>query len=138
MSYDEAFQLHEKLISPMRNLLGNEDLGIFYFAWVLPGIILVALLGLYFFSFLRQLPTKTRTRLLVAAGLYLGGAIGFELIGGAYAESVDKNIVFSFMSTTEEALEMAGLITLIWALLNYCNDTFSPILIQFEPAKTEA
>lgn len=123
MAYDEAFQVHEKLIIPMRTILGGHDLGIFYFAWVVPGIAFVIVLGLFFLKFLLHLPAKTRLSFLMAATLYIGGIIGVELIGGRYAElNGMENFTYSIIVTIEESLEMAGIIIFIWALLNYCAD----------------
>ncbi len=86
MAFDEAFQLHERLISPVRTLLDDSNLGVYYFAWVIPGIALVLVLGLFFRRFLLHLPATPRLRFLMAGSLYIGGAIGVELIGGRYAE----------------------------------------------------
>jgi hypothetical protein len=85
MAFDEAFQVHETLISPVRTLLDDSNLGVFYFAWVIPGIALVLVLGLFFLGFLLHLPATARLKFLMAATLYIGGAIGCELIGGRYA-----------------------------------------------------
>ena len=61
-------------------------LGIFNFAWVIPGNALVLVLALFFLQFWLRLPTKTRLTFFVAGVTYIGGCIGFELIGGNYAE----------------------------------------------------
>lgn len=71
MAADEAMSFHEELVVPMRNLLGNEDLGVFYFAWVLPGIVLVLILAPLFLRFLWRLPPRARLPFTVAAILYL-------------------------------------------------------------------
>ena len=133
MAFDEAFQVHERLISPVRAMLGDRNLGVFYFAWVIPGIALVLLLGLFFLRFLLHLPATVRLRLLVAAILYIGGAIGVELIGGRYAElHGEENWTYSMITTVEESLEMAGLIVFIWALLEYCADNYKEVRFRFE------
>jgi hypothetical protein len=133
MAYDEAFQIHEMLISPVRTLIGNSNLGIFYFAWVIPGIALVLVLGLSFVSFLLHLPATTRFRFLMAGTLYIGGAIGVELIGGRHAELYGhENWTYTMIVTVEESLEMAGLIVFIWALLNYCADNYKEVRFRFD------
>lgn len=133
MAFDEAFQVHERLILPVRALLGECNLGIFYFAWVIPGIALVLLLGLFFLRFLLHLPTTTRLRFLMAAILYLGGAIGLELVGGRYAELHGvQNWTYSMITTVEESFEMTGLIVFIWALLEYCADNYREVRFQFD------
>jgi hypothetical protein len=128
MAYDEAFKVHEKLVAPIRTLLGNGNLGIFHYNWVILGIPLVLVLALFFLRFLFYLPTKTRLRFLVAATLYIGGAIVLECIGGYYAElSGEKNLTYSMIVTIEESLEMAGLVVFIWALLKYCADNYKEV-----------
>jgi len=132
LAYDEAFQVHEKLIKPIRILLGGDNLGVFYYAWVIPGIALVLVLALFFLRFMLHLPTKTRLSFLVAVILFIGGAIGFELIGGRYAElNGPKNLMYSMIVTIEESLEMGGLIVFIWALLRYCADNYKEVRFWF-------
>jgi cellulose synthase/poly-beta-1,6-N-acetylglucosamine synthase-like glycosyltransferase len=123
MAYDEAFQVHERLNLPVGALLGDGNLGVFYFPWVIPGITLVFILGLFFLRFLLHLPAATRFRFLMAATLYIGGAIGVELVGSHHAELHGyENWTYSMIATLEESLEMAGLIVFIRALLNHCAD----------------
>ena len=133
MAFDEAFQIHEKFIWPFRALLGENNLGIFYFAWVIPGLILILILALYFLKFLIDLPRIARTRFLIAATLYIGGAIGFELIGGYHVEQYgEENLTYSIITTIEESLELSGLVFFIWALLKYCEQHFKSVLFVFE------
>jgi hypothetical protein len=131
MAFDEAFQVHERLNIPVGTLLGDGSLGVFYFAWVIPGIALVSVLGLFFLRFLLHLPATTRFRFLMAAIFYIGGAIGIELIGSRHAELHGyENWTYSMIATLEESLEMAGLIVFIWALLNYCADNHKEVRSQ--------
>lgn len=149
MAFDEAFSIHERLMVPLRAMMGVSDavgtvkgevvLGIFYYAWVIPGMVIVLLLGLYFLRFLLYLPARTRYRFLCAAVLYVGGAIGFELIGGAYAEVHGyDNWTYTIIATTEEALEMAGVICFIWALLKYCGESYGYVRLAFVPQDARA
>ena len=132
MAYDEAFQVHERLNIPIGTLLGDGSLGVFYFPWVIPGIALVIVLGLYFLRFWLCLPATTRFWFLMAATLYLGGAIGVELIGSSHAELHGyENWTYSMIATVEESLEMAGLIVFIWALLKYCADNLKDVRFRF-------
>lgn len=133
MAADEALSFHERLISPLRTLLGNANLGIFYFAWVIPGIALVLVLASFFLRFLLRLPAKTKRVFLTAATLYIGGAIGVELIGGSWAELHGKrNLMYSMIATVEESLEMMGVIVFIWALLAYIADEYKEVRFRFE------
>ena len=138
MAADEAWSFHERLIKPVRKLFGDGNLGVFYFAWVIPGIALVLVLALFFLRFLLRLPAKTRLTFLMAATLYIGGAIGFELIGGRYAElHGNRNLTYSMIVTVEESLEMAGVIIFIWALLVYIADNYKEVRFRFEGVRGE-
>ncbi|MEQ1921586.1 MAG: hypothetical protein ABL952_03670 [Pyrinomonadaceae bacterium] len=128
MAFDEMASFHERLIEPMRALLGEKDLGIFYFAWVVPAIGLVLFLGFIFLKFWWELPPKTRLLVFVAAALYLSGAIGVELIDGKFAEIAGKNnLTYTLLTSMEEVLEMAGVIVFIKALLDYIGDSFGKL-----------
>ncbi len=60
-----------------------------------------------------------RWRLIVAAVVYLTGAVGVELVGGLIYESLgeQRNLTYDLVITCEETLEMTGLILLIRAQL---------------------
>ena len=132
MAFDEIVAIHDRLVEPMRAVLGEENLGIFYFAWVVPAIILVLFLAAFFFRFWLNLPSKTRIAFLIAAVLYLGGAIGFELIDGGYAETHGTdNPIYIILTTIEESLEMFGVVYFIRALLGYAADVFNGVEVQF-------
>ena len=133
MAADEGFSLHEKLIVPVRGLLGDGTFGIFYYAWVIPGIAVVLVLALSFLKFLLHLPPKTRSTFLVAATLFIGGALGIELIGGRYVElHNENNLTYSMIVTVEESLEMTGVIVFIYALLKYIADNYKEVRLRFD------
>lgn len=128
LAADEAWSYHERLIKPVRELLGDDKLGVFYFAWVIPGIALVLVLALFFLSFLLRLPAKTRLTFLVAATLYIGGVIGVELVGGRFAELHGvRNLTYNMIVSIEEILEMVGAIVFIYALLVYIADNYKEV-----------
>jgi hypothetical protein len=120
MAIDEAWSFHEMLVDPVRGLLGHDSLGMFYYAWVIPGMAGVGILALLFLGFLLRLPSSTRWSFLAAGTIYLGGAIGIEMIGGRYGEAYGfENLTAQLMTHLEESMEMAGMIVFIFALLRY-------------------
>jgi hypothetical protein len=132
MSVDEAASLHEKLSEPMDRLLGPGRPGIFYSAWVVAGIVVVAACALFFLKLLRRLPATTRSRFLVAGALYVGGAIGLELIGNLYANSNGRHgLAYGLIATVEESLEMSGAIVMIYALLEHIAHTYRAVGFRF-------
>ncbi|MCC7091136.1 MAG: hypothetical protein IT524_04115 [Nitrosomonas sp.] len=133
IAFDEAFQIHEKLIWPFQSLIGEDNLGVFYFAWVIPATFIVIMLGLFFLKFLLYLSFTERSRFLIAAAIYLGGALGMELIGGRHVELYgEENWGYSLITTLEEGFEISGLIFFIWALLKYCEEHFSSVQFHFK------
>jgi|GEM_PF-749727 len=114
LAIDEATELHG-FFSELNRLI---DTGIFRFAWVLVYGPLVAVLGLVYLRFLFRLPRRTAIGFVVAATVYVGGALGMEIVGGAWSVKVgEDNTVYHVIVTIEESLELAGLILFINTLL---------------------
>lgn len=137
MAADEACSIHELFGRPTRMLLGDGHLGVFYFSWVVPGIALVLVLALIFVRFVVRLPSRTRLAFLAAAAIYIGGAIGCELVGGYIAESHGTGVLYNVEVTVEESLEMTGSIVFIWALLAYIADNFAEVRFSLGPVSGE-
>lgn len=131
MSIDEAAGLHELLIAPVRKAY---DLGgAFNFAWVVPGAIFCLYLAVHYWKFLFHLPLRTRILVCIAAGLYVGGAIGLEMLGGWYAESHgSENWPYTIIATLEETCEMSGLVVFMHALLGYVRTKLKEIRLVVE------
>ena len=118
LSIDEGAALHETLIKPLRDLLHAG--GFLYFTWVVPGGAFALLVAVVYLRFLAHLPAVTRTEFVLAAALYVGGALGLEMVGGRYAESHGfANLSYALIANAEEFLEMAGIVVFINALLRY-------------------
>jgi len=123
MAVDEFFSLHENLTLPTAQFLVScgfspGHFGPLAFAWVVPGLGLVVALGVFFQRFLVRLSRETRSRFLVAAGVYLSGVLLMEMVGAWYFESVGKiDGRYMALSQIEEVLEMSGMILFIRALL---------------------
>ena len=118
LSLDEMASLHEMASGTLRRLFHLE--GAFYFAWVLPAGVGLILLGLLYVRFLWRLPSRTRSLFLAAALLYVGGALGMELVGGALVTQYGfHDIRYFWAATVEEFCEMMGVVVFIFALLDY-------------------
>ena len=132
MALDESATLHERLAPPLRQYFGEQLPAVFHFAWVLPGIVLVLLLGVGFLPFVMRLPGRTRLAFVAAASLFLGGALGVELIEGyLYAPAARLTVVYSAVATAQEVLEMGGVILFIWALLDYLSVHYGDLHLSF-------
>ncbi|MGD9572176.1 MAG: hypothetical protein AB7V62_09845 [Thermoleophilia bacterium] len=113
LAADEGLEGHERLIGPAQSVLG--DAGPLHHAWIVPYGLAVAALAWALRGFLAGLDGPTRTGMLRAAALYLGGAIGLEALGGALVPGGGP--VASVLQAAEEGLELAGLLVLAGVLL---------------------
>ena len=120
LSVDESCSLHERLIDPVRAVVGVNPW--FYYAWIIPAGIFLVGLGIYLIGFLWRLPTDTRIRFLVAGTIYVGGAIGIEIVGGYYVFFHDKDTLsYNLIAAVEETMEMIGVVLFIRALFIYMH-----------------
>jgi hypothetical protein len=102
LSLDEAVGLHEHLA-----LL--ELSGVLFFSWVVPAAALVLAGGALCVPFLRALPPRRRGQFLLAAALYVGGALLMELPLGWWTERAgNDNLPYALIDHVEEALELLG------------------------------
>lgn len=118
LSADEMVSLHERLIVPLRHTLNLT--GIFYYGWIVVGLIFVCFVGILSIPFLRKLPKKASTHFVLAGAIYVLGAIGMEMVGG-YLESLQLQytVLYVTIITIEETLEMSGIIFFNYALVRY-------------------
>jgi hypothetical protein len=129
LSADETAGMHERMIEPLRNALNTS--GVLYFAWVIPyGILLVAMMVIYS-RFLFSLPLRFRYLIILAAILYVTGALGFELIGGQWTDlHGQENLTYTLITTCEEIFEMAGILVFIYTLMSYIASELDSLLIH--------
>lgn len=130
LSFDEAASIHEITIEPMQQVLGVG--GVLHWAWVIPGMAFVILIAAVYFRFLFSQPAATRRLFIVAAVLYVGGALGMEMLGaGWFAEHGRRNMGYVLFWTVEETMEMFGVVVFIHALTAYLAQTASTVAVQF-------
>ena len=99
----------------MRNGLGVS--GAFHFAWVIPGMGVVAAVALGYCASSTGCRRRSRRRSPSRRGR-TGGAIGMEMVGGAIASAGHQATVAYWLATTaEETLEMTGAALFVHALL---------------------
>jgi hypothetical protein len=120
LSMDEASSLHEMLI-PQGDAL-FERTGYFnphlFSSWLPFGATVVAIVGFVSVPFLKNLPNDTRRRFLLAACVYLSGAVGTEMAGGAIAYYLGADgMPYATEVAVEEGLEMLGVIAFLYGIL---------------------
>jgi hypothetical protein len=121
MSVDESVSFHEILIAPLQKAL-NAD-GLLYFAWVIPGSIFVLGAFFWFVPFLKSLPARTATGFFISGGIYVGGALGLEFVGGALVSANGwESPAYIAVALLEESLEIIGLTVFVAVLTDYLLD----------------
>ena len=133
LALDEDASIHELWVKPLQHLLDAG--GPLYFAWVILYGLGVAAIGVVYLRFVLRLPQPTRRLALLAGFLYVGGAIGFEMIGGWYYWRIGgvENFVYAVIVAVEEFLEMCGSILFLYTLLGYLDRLLGgePFRIRF-------
>lgn len=113
-SLDEVAGFHEHANS----LRLGGVFGSLAYAWVVPAVAFVALVGVVFVSFLWRMDPRLRAGVMAAGVVYVGGALGLEfveaslLIQPGNIQTLAKEVA----ATAQELLEMLGAILFIWAL----------------------
>ena len=123
MAIDELAAFHELFISVglLLRWLGWSGMyqGTFRFPWVIVGVVAVISVGFVFRRFVRSLPRRTGRYFLLAATLFVAGAIGGEMLGSLVWGSA--KIYTMAALHIEEGLEMVGVVVFIYALLDYAR-----------------
>lgn len=121
LSLDEVAQIHEYPIEPIREALNG--VGYLYYAWVIPAGILTAAVALLLWRFVMDLPRRTRNLFILAAAIFVGGALGVEMISGNHIYHYgDGNLGYVLIITIEESMEMVGVVIFIHALLDHMRN----------------
>jgi hypothetical protein len=128
LAVDDGAAIHENIIRPLRTALHTS--GVLYFAWVIPYGILVIAVGLIYLRFLFTLTVKTRYMIILAGILYVGGALGFELIGGYWTTLYgQENLAYELITTCEQTLQMSGILVFIYALMSFIASELNDIYL---------
>jgi len=136
LSLDEASWLHEEFSAPVTQVTGvspGPSEGV-QWAWVLPYVSLAAVFAIAYIPFLRRLPGHTRTLLLLAGVLYVGGAAGLELLSPELWTAGGTGVAFLAVATLEEVFEILGITVLTYALTTYLRDHAEPVTLAFSEA----
>jgi hypothetical protein len=131
LAFDEASSIHELLMRPADGLAGDRRAGVFHFSWVIPAMAGLAVLGAAYLRFWLHLPRRTRWLVFASASIYVGGAVGMEMVGGRYASRHGvENLAYNLVATVEETMEMAGMVLFIVTLLSYLAATYGPLELR--------
>lgn len=143
LAIDELLMIHE-LFSGLHfrafyiKIFNIDQLGVFHSTWIIPYLILLIFLGIYYFKFIFSLPKRTMLYFIVSGTIYVTGAIGIEMIEGFLAdkseEILNSTVHFRLWVALEESMEMFGIILFIKALLDYLamNENVSGLFLDIQ------
>ncbi len=128
LSIDETASFHESTIGPLQKAFGFS--GFLSFAWVVPAIFLLALFAVIYVPFLTRLPRRHALGFVAAGLIFVAGALGMEMIGGVFNETLGGGSAIYIITTTiEESLEVIGLTVLFFVLTNYLAGEYGPLAL---------
>ncbi len=134
LAIDEVCSIHELSIPFLRSAMNAR--GILYFTWVVPAFILLIVFLIVFRKFVFSLPLRIKVLFIASGAVYVGGALGMELIGGYIADTYGfKTLSYGIASSIEEILEMLGIVIFIRGLLTYIQSQLTELhfSLSFQP-----
>lgn len=128
ISLDEFVQLHEEAS------LWFDLHGVLHFGWVIPGTIVVTLMGIAYLGFLRHLPALVRNRFILAGAIYVGGALVVEFGLGYWTDAQGyDNFTYGMIDLLEESMEMIGSSLFLYSLLDCLAGPCGTLQIRLRP-----
>lgn len=119
LSIDEMVSIHEQATLA----LNFEIRGLNGASWIAIGVPLVLAVALAYRGFVMDLPQRSRLLLVLAAGTFVGGAIGVEMLDAiTQAAYLELSVTHTLVVATEESLERLGIAIFIFWLLSYIRD----------------
>jgi hypothetical protein len=138
LSLDEVYAIHEKSGKYVKDYIGSTS-GLFFYAWVVPYGVAVVVFIFTYAKFLFGLPRYIMNLFLVSGGIFVLGAIIFEMLGARQAELYGvNNPLYFILYTCEESLEMTGIAIFIYSLLTYIVNHLGAVTITLDKEPTEA
>ena len=134
ISIDEFVRIHEDMNSWF-------DLpGALYFGWVIPASVMVTIFVFAYWRFLTHLSPATRFRFVRAGAIFVGGALGVELILGYWTDlHGSSNLGYAIIDWVEETMEMTGAALFISALVGVLADGTQQVrLVAGPPSPTHS
>jgi hypothetical protein len=118
LSADEAVSLHQRASEVIRDQFIPHP-GVVE-PWLYLAAALILVYGLAYVRFVLDLPGQIRRLFVLAAAVFVAGAAGFELIEGILLNTDElgsNNLRYALVATTEQVLEMLGIVIFAYALM---------------------
>lgn len=129
MAVDEVGQIHEKVGALMYRIPRATD-ALGGRAWVLVGLVLVVMVGIYFIPFLIRLPSSTRWGFILAGGIFVFGAVGMEVVEALWQRGGGNVPGYILIATVQEVLEMVGIAYFIVVALRHAASIGMHLVIR--------
>jgi len=129
LALDEATSFHEflNLTTHAEYLPTNKFLR---WTWVIPGMAFALIVFMLYIPFLLALSRRTAGLMILAGTIYVGGAVGIEMIGAALmVDEGTTSLHYGLATHVEELLEMTGQILFIYSLLDYLSTRKEQVVI---------
>ncbi len=119
---DEAAQVHELVYALTDG-----------YQWVFVFLAVVLVAGLMCLRLLLSLPRLYKALFIASGTLFVGGAVGFELLGDLTSENLGsrENWSYALLRSAEEFLEMVGVAIFICSLMHYLENECPGSKLQF-------
>jgi hypothetical protein len=129
LSVDDAADVHGHASYKLNEMMNTG--GFLAYAWVIPAAVLTLLFVVAYIPFLRHLPRPIALRFVIAGAIFVGGALGMEMIQARY-DTVHgvENMPYRIMVAIEEGMEMAGTILFISVLLTYLRSLSDTVQLR--------
>ena len=139
LSYDEMFQIHERLTDPLQEILILNNNIFLRYTWVIPYsffVIIVSLLGI---NFLRKLPNKVSRLIILSGCIYIFGELILEIFASMIdfyklqnKESFYYLFTSYFLSSLEELLGMFGISLFNYSLLKLILNSENSYILRIQ------
>jgi len=129
LGVDEYTMIHDSFSEPLRNSFNLT--GAFYFAWVIPYLILLVFLAPFAWNFLKSIPIKTSIKFVISGIVFVTGSLGMEMIGAGRHEAYGRSDwLYTVLTTIEESLEIIGISLFLYFLCEYITKINTSLLIK--------
>lgn len=118
LSIDEATEIHGTVLARLGESVAADT---FNWAWLGPGIVIVAVVALSYLRFLLALPRRFGALFAASGAIFVAGAVGAEWVGSEIARHMPDRATWprQIEVIIEEGLEMVGIALFIYAVLLY-------------------
>lgn len=115
LSLDDMISIHERLEVVGLTMGGGS--GFLHFAWVIPGMIVAAVLLAIFTLTIQSASASARRGFALGIAMFFGGAFGLEMVSGAILSSYGPYGFYAAFYHVEELLEAVGMVFILCAAL---------------------